>query len=167
MSCAYDRGVAASALTGRCGADAVLRFQLGVVRKRAAMAAPDARSDNAERTTDDLTTMNESIERLELKLAFLERANQELSDVVYRQQQELEELRTRVALLETRVDAMKAGETAVHARAGAAASLLIAPTQRLVLHLPQRVVRTIATGPPPSRFLRPASHTACDPLLRF
>jgi SlyX protein len=56
--------------------------------------------------------MNDAIERLELKLAFLERANQELSDVVYRQQQELEELRTRVALLKNRVDAMKADETA-------------------------------------------------------
>jgi uncharacterized coiled-coil protein SlyX len=55
--------------------------------------------------------MNDAIERLELKLAFLERANQELSDVVYRQQQELEELRTRVALLKNRVDAMKGDET--------------------------------------------------------
>ena len=55
--------------------------------------------------------MNESIERLELKLAFLERANQELSDVVYRQQQELEELRTRVALLKNSVDAMKPDES--------------------------------------------------------
>ena len=55
--------------------------------------------------------MNDSIERLELKLAFLERANQELSDVVYRQQQELEELRARVALLVARIDALKAGET--------------------------------------------------------
>jgi SlyX protein len=55
--------------------------------------------------------MNDTIERLELKLAYLERANQELSDVVYRQQQELEELRTRIALLVARIDAMKAGET--------------------------------------------------------
>jgi SlyX protein len=56
-------------------------------------------------------SIEESIERLELKLAYLERANQELSDVVYRQQQELEELRSRVALLVARIDAMKAGET--------------------------------------------------------
>jgi SlyX protein len=53
----------------------------------------------------------DAIERLELKLAFLERANQELSDVVYRQQQELEDLRTRVALLVARVESLKAGET--------------------------------------------------------
>jgi SlyX protein len=39
---------------------------------------------------------DESIERLELKLAFVERANQELSDVVYRQQQELDALRLQV-----------------------------------------------------------------------
>jgi SlyX protein len=74
------------------------------------MAAPDAdrTTENAQRTT---FAMNDSIERLELKLAFLERANQELSDVVYRQQQELEELRARVALLVARIDALKAGET--------------------------------------------------------
>jgi uncharacterized coiled-coil protein SlyX len=53
----------------------------------------------------------ESIERLELKIAFLERANQELSDVVYRQQQEIEELRTSVTALGARVDALKADET--------------------------------------------------------
>lgn len=54
----------------------------------------------------------ETIERVELKLAFLERANQELSDVVYRQQQELDELRARLAVLAARVDAMKASESA-------------------------------------------------------
>ncbi|MGE0114311.1 MAG: SlyX family protein [Steroidobacteraceae bacterium] len=41
--------------------------------------------------------MNDELwERLELKIAYLERANHELSDVVYRQQQELAELRVRV-----------------------------------------------------------------------
>jgi len=39
---------------------------------------------------------DEIIERLELKLAFLERANHELSDVVYRQQRELAVLQARV-----------------------------------------------------------------------
>lgn len=53
----------------------------------------------------------DAIERLELKIAYLERANQELSDVVYRQQQEIEELRVRLATLAARVDAIKAGET--------------------------------------------------------
>ncbi|MGH8175635.1 MAG: SlyX family protein [Steroidobacter sp.] len=56
--------------------------------------------------------MNDEItERLEMKIAFLERASQELSDVVYRQQQELDELRTQVALLVNRMDAMKSAET--------------------------------------------------------
>jgi SlyX protein len=54
--------------------------------------------------------MNDLIERFELKLAYLERANQELSDVVYRQQQELDELRARLALVTSRVDALKATE---------------------------------------------------------
>jgi uncharacterized coiled-coil protein SlyX len=53
----------------------------------------------------------ERLERLELKLAYLEQANQELSDVVYRQQQELEDLRARLAVLTTRIEAVKAGET--------------------------------------------------------
>ena len=33
-----------------------------------------------------------TLEQIELKIAFLEHANQELSDVVYRQQRELENL---------------------------------------------------------------------------
>ena len=85
--------------TGR----AVLRFQVCVVRRLVTRAAPavngQRRTHNGRRVPSHNCRMNESIERLELKLAFLERANQELSDVVYRQQQELEELRTRVALL--------------------------------------------------------------------
>lgn len=51
------------------------------------------------------------LERLETKVAFLERANQELSDVVYRQQQELEQLRTKLATLSERVDALKSADT--------------------------------------------------------
>lgn len=37
-----------------------------------------------------------ALERLEMKVAFLERANQELSDVVYRQQREIAALRTQM-----------------------------------------------------------------------
>jgi uncharacterized coiled-coil protein SlyX len=51
--------------------------------------------------------MSSDLERLETKLAFLERANSELSDVVYRQQRELDELRTRVAGLVQQLDAQK------------------------------------------------------------
>jgi SlyX protein len=44
----------------------------------------------------------EALERIETKLAFLESANAELSDVVYRQKKE--------------IDALKAGLSALHAR---------------------------------------------------
>lgn len=47
---------------------------------------------------------DETIERLELKLAFLERANTELSDVVYRQQRELDELQQRIEALKDRLE---------------------------------------------------------------
>ncbi len=52
--------------------------------------------------------MNEdAVERIELKLAFMERAAQELSDVVYRQQQELDALRTQLAALASRIDTIR------------------------------------------------------------
>lgn len=51
------------------------------------------------------------LERIELKLAFLERANTELSDVVYRQQQEIEALRAQLAALIARLQAAQAEET--------------------------------------------------------
>lgn len=47
------------------------------------------------------------IEELELKLAFLERGNQELSDVLYRQQQALDALAARVQRLADRVQAVE------------------------------------------------------------
>jgi uncharacterized coiled-coil protein SlyX len=43
--------------------------------------------------------MNEIIERLEIKVAYLESANGELSDVVYRQQKEIDTLRERLNAL--------------------------------------------------------------------
>ncbi|MFL6548883.1 MAG: SlyX family protein [Povalibacter sp.] len=49
----------------------------------------------------------ESIERLELKLAFLERANQELSDVVYRQQQQIDALRLQVQGLMGQLESLR------------------------------------------------------------
>jgi uncharacterized coiled-coil protein SlyX len=52
--------------------------------------------------------MNDDVvERLELKLAFLERANQELSDVIYRQQQQIDALRQQFRELIERVDASR------------------------------------------------------------
>lgn len=46
-----------------------------------------------------------ALERLESKLAFLERANNELSDVVYAQRRELDSVRSQLALL---IEQMKA-----------------------------------------------------------
>lgn len=51
---------------------------------------------------------HELLERLELKIAYLERANHELSDVVYRQQRELDELRVRFAAFANRFNEVAA-----------------------------------------------------------
>ena len=48
----------------------------------------------------------EAIERLETKVAYLERANHELSDVVYRQQREIQGLRAKFDSLVERVSAL-------------------------------------------------------------
>lgn len=50
----------------------------------------------------------EALERIESKIAFLESANAELSDVVYRQKKELDELRARLAALSERLDEAQA-----------------------------------------------------------
>ncbi len=44
---------------------------------------------------------------LELKLAYLERANQELSDVVYRQQQSIDQLEARLGRLADRMQSIE------------------------------------------------------------
>ena len=46
------------------------------------------------------------VERLESKIAYLERANNELSDVVYRQHREIQALRARFDALAERFDAV-------------------------------------------------------------
>jgi uncharacterized coiled-coil protein SlyX len=48
---------------------------------------------------------NQRLEQVETKIAFLERANVELSDVVVRQQREIETLRAQLGALAARVDA--------------------------------------------------------------
>ncbi|HXS22048.1 MAG TPA: SlyX family protein [Steroidobacteraceae bacterium] len=53
-----------------------------------------------------------TLEQIETKIAFLERANLELSDVVFRQHQDIEALRARIAGLAARLDAAQS-ETAV------------------------------------------------------
>ena len=52
------------------------------------------------------------VERLEMKLAFLERATAELSDVVYRQHKELEGLREGLRALAEKLDARHSTEAA-------------------------------------------------------
>ena len=50
------------------------------------------------------------LERIETKIAFLERANAELSDVVFRQHREIEALRTRINALAQRLEAAQTAE---------------------------------------------------------
>jgi SlyX protein len=42
---------------------------------------------------------NDVVERIELRIAYLERANNDLSEVVYRQQQEIDALRAELAIV--------------------------------------------------------------------
>ena len=46
-----------------------------------------------------------TLEQIETKIAFLERANAELSDVVFRQHRDIEMLREQVAALASRIEA--------------------------------------------------------------
>ena len=52
-----------------------------------------------------------ALEQIETKIAFLERANAELSDVVFRQHQDIEALRAQIAGLAARLDAAQAEAT--------------------------------------------------------
>jgi SlyX protein len=45
-----------------------------------------------------------ALERIELRIAYLESANQELGDVVYRQQREIDQLRAQLAVYQQRLD---------------------------------------------------------------
>ncbi len=51
--------------------------------------------------------MTDRIAELETRIAFLDQANQELSDALFRQQQELETLQRRLARLAERLDALE------------------------------------------------------------
>jgi SlyX protein len=54
----------------------------------------------------------DTVERLELKLAFLESANAQLSDMVYRQHKDLEALREGVRVLSEKLDARQSADPA-------------------------------------------------------
>jgi SlyX protein len=55
--------------------------------------------------------MSATLEQIEIKIAYLERANAELSDVVYRQRLELESLRARLTELIGRFDTAQGSAT--------------------------------------------------------
>ena len=55
---------------------------------------------------------NEALERLETKLSYLERANNELSDVVYRQHREIAGLRAKLEALSDRVSSIRSADAA-------------------------------------------------------
>jgi len=52
----------------------------------------------------------ETLEQIEIKIAFLERANAELSEVVYQQRKELDLLHARLTGLTARLDAGQAAD---------------------------------------------------------
>lgn len=52
----------------------------------------------------------DTLERLELKIAYLERANTELSDVVYAQQRQIDLLKTRLAELTSQMETRSQGD---------------------------------------------------------
>jgi SlyX protein len=54
----------------------------------------------------------DALERIETKIAFLENANAELSDVVFRQSREIEALRAQLQALAERVGSMRSEEGA-------------------------------------------------------
>ena len=53
----------------------------------------------------------ETIERIELKIAYLERANNDLSEVVYRQQQQIDALLVQLAALTGKMDTALSEQT--------------------------------------------------------
>ena len=56
--------------------------------------------------------MNARLDQLEIKIAYLEQANAQLSDVVYRQRQEIDALREQFAALTGRFEAAQSQTTA-------------------------------------------------------
>ena len=55
--------------------------------------------------------MNQRIEQLEFKIAFLEETTAQLSDVLYQQRQQIEALREQLAAFMSRVEAAQAQTT--------------------------------------------------------
>lgn len=53
----------------------------------------------------------DDVERIELRITYLERANNDLSEVVYRQQQEIDALRAQVAALSGKMESALSEQT--------------------------------------------------------
>jgi SlyX protein len=58
---------------------------------------------------NDIST--DIVERIELRIAYLERANNDLSEVVYRQQREIDALRAELAVLTGKFEAALSEQT--------------------------------------------------------
>jgi len=56
----------------------------------------------------------EALERVETKIAFLEHANAVLSDVVTRQQRDIDALRDQIAALAARIQALRESDATPH-----------------------------------------------------
>jgi SlyX protein len=56
--------------------------------------------------------MNDRLDKIEIRIAYLEQANSQLSDAVYKQRQELDTLRVRLSTLVGRLDSAQAQPTA-------------------------------------------------------
>jgi uncharacterized coiled-coil protein SlyX len=57
----------------------------------------------------------ETLEKIEIKIAFLERANAELSDVVFRQHHEIEALRVQLKALSERLNSVRSEQAVLSA----------------------------------------------------
>ena len=56
--------------------------------------------------------MSDRLDQLEIKIAYLEQANAQLSDVVYRQRQEIDVLKARMSAVVDRFEAAQTAPTA-------------------------------------------------------
>jgi uncharacterized coiled-coil protein SlyX len=88
----------------------------------------------------------EALERIETKIAFLERANAELSDVVYRQKKEIDELRARLVSLAERLDAAQAVDRPYTLEDEKPPQLLISKLLCIFMRLPASVMHSSWAG---------------------
>lgn len=101
---ALPRGLTIS--TPQCAAAVTQRSRVGSTGTSARRRALGGTSYHVnEAAVDTQITMTETIDRLEIKITYLEQANAELSEVVYRQGKEIEALHAKLAELRARFEA--------------------------------------------------------------